>query len=263
MTDKLQQICAYKREDVARLKILTSLASLEAKARNMPPSRKFAEALRRKIHAGNVGLITEIKKASPSAGLLRPVFDPADLARSYEKGGAACLSVLTDTPSFQGCNDDLITARNACALPVLRKDFMLDVWQIAESRSLGADCVLLIMAALEDSEAQDLHAAAVDCGMDVLIETHDAKEMERALRLPSGLIGINNRNLKTLKTDLRVTAELSLLVPSDRLLVSESGIASAEDVQVLSKHGARCFLIGESLLRQKDLAEATRALNPL
>ena len=260
MTDKLQQICADKRDHVAKLKTQRPFHVMESEARQAPPPRGFANALVAKVRAGSVGLITEIKKASPSAGLLRPDFNPANLAKAYEAGGAACLSVLTDEPYFQGRNEDLVAARAACALPVLRKDFMIDVWQIAESRALGADCVLLIMAALSDAQAAELHAAATTYKMDVLIETHDAPEMARALRLPSGLIGINNRNLKTLKTDLSTTEALAPLVPPDRLLVSESGLSTPADLRRMKTAHAHCFLIGESLLRQNDLTAATREL---
>ncbi len=257
--DKLAEICAVKREQVAAEKAKTSFVEMDAFAReacaNNPP-RGFAAALRGKETA----LICEIKKASPSAGLIRPDFDPATLARAYAQGGAACLSVLTDTPYFQGQNDYLQEARAACALPVLRKDFMIDVWQIAQSRALGADGVLLIMAALSDAQAQELHAAALSYGLDVLIETHDAEEMRRALLLPSGLIGINNRNLKTLKIDLATTESLAPLVPQGREIVGESGIASRADIQRLRACGVSRFLIGESLMRQQDVAAATRRL---
>lgn len=261
MNDKLQQICTEKREHVAKAKAERPFATVDRAVRgNNLPIRGFAAALREKIASGKVGLITEIKKASPSAGLLRPVFDPAELAKAYESGGAACLSVLTDSPYFQGRNDDLIAARSACNLPVLRKDFMVDVWQIAEARAIGADCVLLIMAALDDHQAADFHAAATDYGMDVLIETHNHTEMERALCLPSGLIGINNRNLKTLKTDLTTTEELAPMIPRNRIGISESGIATPADIKRMTACNISCFLIGESLLRHDNVAAATRAL---
>jgi indole-3-glycerol phosphate synthase len=260
MTDKLQEICDRKRADLALAKEATPLATLEKKLASASPVRGFAKALQGKVARGGFGLIAEIKKASPSAGLIRPDFDPSELARSYEKGGAACLSVLTDTPFFQGCNDYLTAARDACSLPVLRKDFMLDAWQIVESRAIGADCILLIMAALDDKTALDLHKTATDLDMDVLIEVHSKDELSRALDLPSGLIGINNRNLKTLKIDLTMTEDLAPLVPKNRLLVGESGIATREDLLRLAKSGVSCFLIGESLMRQKDVTKATRRL---
>lgn len=261
MTDKLQQICADKCRHIALLKAEKTFADMDRAARAAPPPRGFAEALQNKVLQGGIGLIAEIKKASPSAGLIRPDFDPAALANAYETGGAACLSVLTDEPYFQGSNDHLMTARAACSLPVLRKDFMLDVWQVAEARAIGADCILLIMAALEeDGHAAEMHAAAVAYGMDVLIETHSRDELERALRLPSGLIGINNRNLKTLKTDLRATEELAPHVSKDRLIVSESGIKTPDDIRRMRDTGVNCFLVGESLLKQPDVTAALREL---
>ena len=260
MTDKLQQICADKKRLVAENKAARPFSSLDSEARNSTPPRKFEEALKAKLRTNITGLITEIKKASPSAGIIRPDFDPQKLARDYEDAGAACLSVLTDGPYFQGRNDDLIAARTACALPVLRKDFILDVWQIAEARVIGADCILLIMAALSDAQAYELHTIATSYGMDVLIETHDEHEIERALKLPSGLIGINNRNLKTLMTDLSTTERLAALVPKDRIVVSESGIRSAGDIARIKKAGVNCFLVGESLLKQQNVKAATAAL---
>ena len=263
MPDVLEKICAAKREHIQNLKQSTSFWMMDSAARKADPPRGFAAALQTKASTQKIGLITEIKKASPSAGLLRPTFSPADLAITYEKAGATCLSVLTDMPYFQGNNDDLMAARAACTRPVLRKDFMLDVWQVAESRSLGADCILLIMAALDDATARDLHAAAQDYGMDVLIETHDEEELERALKLPSGLIGINNRNLKTLVTDLQTTERLSRYVPENRILVSESGIQTRADIDRLSLLGTRCFLVGEWLLKQEDVGLAvTNLLTP-
>ncbi len=222
--------------------------------------RPFAGELARHLAEGRRGLIAEIKKASPSAGLIRPDFDPAALARAYQAGGAACLSVLTDAPYFQGSDDDLRAARGATALPVLRKDFILDPYQILESRLIGADCVLLIVAALSDATARELAAAAGELGLDVLAEVHDAAELDRALRLGVRLIGINNRNLKTLSVDLKTTEELVRLVPSDRIVVAESGIRGPDDIDRLAAAGARCFLVGETLMRAPDVAAATRYL---
>jgi len=260
MTDMLEKICADKRAHIAKASQDKPFAVLDKQARQAPPPRGFIAALRAKIGQDKIGLIAEIKKASPSAGVIRSDFSPPELAKAYAIGGAACLSVLTDTPYFEGRNEDLIAARPACALPVLRKDFMLDEWQVAEARAIGADCILLIMAALDDKTALVLHKEAASYGMDVLIEVHDKAELERALALPSGLIGINNRNLKTLKTDLRVTEELSPLVPRDRLLVSESGISTPADIARLRACGVNCFLIGESLLKQKDITAAVKTL---
>jgi len=260
MGDILEKICADKREHVAHVSKAIPFEMVDAKARKADPPRGFAKVLGAKSARGEIGLIAEIKKASPSAGVIRPDFSPADLAQTYEKGGAACLSVLTDAPYFKGRNEDLVAARAACALPVLRKDFMLDVWQVAEARATSADCILLIMAALDDKTANALHKAATDYGMDVLIEVHDKAELERALRLPSGLIGINNRNLKTLKVDLAVTEELAPLIPAGRTIVSESGLSTPADLARMQACGVHCFLIGESLLKQKDVTEATKAI---
>jgi indole-3-glycerol phosphate synthase len=260
MSNVLDRICVEKRAHVARAKAACSEAALLAAIREAPPVRRFAAALEHKVAQGGYGLIAEIKKASPSAGLIRPDFDPAALARAYEAGGATCLSVLTDTPYFQGSDDDLRTARAATSLPVLRKDFILDPYQILESRRIGADCVLLIMAALTDAEARELGAAAVELGLDVLAEVHDAAELERALRLDARLIGINNRNLQTLSVDLGTTERLAPEVPRDRIIVAESGIRGRDDLARLAAAGARCFLVGEILMREPDVATATRHL---
>jgi indole-3-glycerol phosphate synthase len=259
LSDILSLICADKRRHVADGKIRRPLAELERRAAACPPPRGFAAALASAAATG-YGLIAEIKKASPSAGLIRADFSPAALARAYAAGGAACLSVITDTPHFQGQDAYLADARDAVGLPVLRKDFMLDPWQIVESRVLGADCVLLILAALSDAQASELEAAAVSLGMDVLIEVHDEHEFERALALSSPLLGVNNRNLKTMTTDLATTERLAALLPAGRVLVAESGLKSPADLARMAKAGARRFLIGESLMRQADVAAATHAL---
>jgi molybdenum cofactor biosynthesis protein MoaC len=259
MSDILARICADKRAEVARRKAEVSETALRADLAAAPPIRGFAAALRRRIAAGGHGLIAEIKKASPSAGLIRADFDPAALARAYQAGGAACLSVLTDAPYFQGSDADLRAARAAVQLPVLRKDFILDPYQVLESRVIGADCVLLIMAALSDALARELAAAAAELGLDVLAEIHDAGELDRALRL-NALIGINNRNLKTLSVALETTEQLAPRVPADRIIVAESGIRGADDLARLAAAGAGCFLVGETLMRQPDVAAATRAL---
>ncbi len=260
MSDVLNKICADKRDHVAACKQRRPLAELEAGAREMPPPRGFRAGLQAAVGGGGVGLIAEIKRASPSKGLIREDFDPAALARAYQAGGAACLSVLTDEPYFQGRDDDLAQARAAADLPVLRKDFMLDPYQIVESRALGADCVLLIMAALDDAEAKELEAAAREFGLDVLVEVHDAAELERALGLRSPLIGVNNRDLKTFDVDLAVTESLVRDIPADRLVVSESGISTPADLARLAKAGVNCFLVGEALMREDDVEATTRAL---
>jgi indole-3-glycerol phosphate synthase len=263
MSDVLARICDDKRAHIARCKSAQPLADVEAEARRQPPPRGFARRLEAAAAAAGYGLICEIKKASPSKGLIRADFDPPSLARAYRDGGATCLSVLTDTPYFQGEDAHLVAARAAVDLPAIRKDFMVDPYQVAEARALGADCILVIMAAVDDALAADLVAAAGSWGMDALIEVHDAPELERALRLPAKLIGVNNRNLKTLAVDLGTTETLGPRVPKDRLLVGESGIATRADIDRLCAVGARAFLIGESLMRQADVAQAARALSPL
>ncbi|MCS6920531.1 MAG: indole-3-glycerol phosphate synthase TrpC [Elioraea sp.] len=258
--DALARICARTRADLEARKETIALAELERRAAAAAPPRGFAPTLAAAAAKRGIGLIAEIKKASPSAGLIRPDFDPPSLARAYAEGGAACLSVLTDQPFFQGAPEHLVAARAAVALPVLRKDFLLDPWQVVEARALGADCVLLIMAALTDAEAVSLEAEARRWGMDVLIEVHDEAELDRALALGGPLLGINNRDLRSLRTDLATFERLAPRVPGDRLLVAESGIATPADVARMKAAGARAILVGESLMRHPDVTAATRAL---
>ncbi|MBW6505729.1 MAG: indole-3-glycerol phosphate synthase TrpC [Rhodobacteraceae bacterium] len=259
MMDILEQIKAYKLTEIAAAKRARPLAEVEAEARTAPPLRGFAAALAAKAAKG-YALIAEIKKASPSKGLIRADFDPPALARAYQAGGAACLSVLTDAPSFQGAPEYLVAARAACTLPVLRKDFLHDPYQVAESRAWGADAILIIMASVDDGLAAELEDAATGWGMDALVEVHDRAELDRALRLRSPLIGVNNRNLKTFEVTLDVTRELAPHLPPGRDLVCESGLFTAADLAGMAAIGARRFLIGESLMRQTDVATATRAL---
>jgi len=260
VSDVLTEICDRKRQHVKERKRLMPEAMLRKRLDNAPPPRGFASALVATIGDGGYGLIAEIKKASPSKGLIRADFDPPSLAAAYQAGGATCLSVLTDEPYFQGADEYLAAVREAVGLPVLRKDFIVDPYQITESRVLGADCILLIMAALDDAQARELAGEATALGMDVLVEVHDRAELSRALRLDAGLIGINNRDLKTLQVDLGTTELLAPLVPQDRIVVGESGLNTPEDLDRLAAAGARCFLVGESLMREKDVAAATRKL---
>ena len=260
MSDVLERICADKRRHVEARKAAVPPEEIEKRALTGPKPRGFADRLSACSEARRYGLIAEIKKASPSKGLIRENFAPAALARAYQSGGATCLSVLTDTPYFQGRDDHLAAARMATSLPVLRKDFILDPYQVLESRAIGADCILLIMAALKDGVAKELENLAMQLELDVLVEVHDEVELDRALKLQSRLIGINNRNLKTLEVDLATTESLAPRVPKDRILISESGLHTPDDLARMSRAGAYCFLIGESLMRQDDVAAATRTL---
>ena len=257
MSDALQRICAGKRDEVAHRKATMPLAELERRAADAPPVRGFARAL---AGAAGPGLIAEIKKASPSEGLIRADFDPAALAAAYAAGGAACLSVLTDEAHFKGRDEDLAAARAACTLPVLRKDFMLDPYQVVEARAIGADAILIILAAVDDALARTLAASADALDLDALVEVHDEAELDRALALPCPLIGINNRNLKTLATDLATTERLAPRIPDDRILVAESGIHGPADLARLERAGARAFLVGTALMREPNVEAATRAL---
>jgi indole-3-glycerol phosphate synthase len=255
--NKLQEICAHKREEVAARKQSTSAADLKARVLVQAPPRGFRRAL---DEAPGFGLIAEIKRASPSKGLIRADFDPPAHARAYAAGGAACLSVLTDERYFQGHDDYLVAARAACDLPVLRKDFVVDPWQVTEARALGADAILIIVAALSDTQMAEIEAAAIEHGMDALIEVHDADELDRALRLRSRLIGVNNRDLRDFSVDFARTYELVGRAPPGCTFVAESGLSSHADLQAMAHHGVRCFLVGEALMRQADVERATREL---
>lgn len=260
MTNILDKICADKRASVEKLKKLRPFDLLHEEALKAPPSRGFLAALKRAADHDGAGFIAEIKKASPSAGLIRPFFSPQQLADAYAHAGAACLSVLTEGPHFQGKNEDLIEARAACDLPVLRKDFILDIWQITEARTIGADCILLILAALTDDQATTLCRAAQNYGMDVLLEVHDEDELARALKLPSPLVGVNSRNLKTLEISLQRAEKLVRSIPPDYFVVSESGLRTEADIRQMTAAGAKGFLVGESLLKEENVGSGLKKL---